>query len=509
MAYIDRLYHFEPEQCMQKKWQLVDRCSTAFSRWRQALARFTSDRAGNFGVTFALVAVPLSLAVGSSFDFAQAYNTRDKMQADLDAALLAGVRDIGTATDAEIKDKIRKWFAAQTPLTNADGSVDPTADVSATTSASFGTYQLTDDDITINHTTHEITATVRGAIGTTLLRIVGMDNIDLSITAAAAGSTTSYIDVYIVLDKSSSMLLAATPADQQLMVDKTSCVFACHSGSIAVVSGSGRRKTYTYYTPYEMARMNGVTLRSDVQLDAVRSVLDMVDAANTETQHIRVGFYTIGTNTTGSSLFSSSYNTANGLHSIQAPTYDTASLRSSLTNNSALNSDSTYDSSDFRALKSLSTTVGTAGDGLTQETARKLVMLITDGAQSSKGFITNYNYYPDIAPMNPKWCDNAKNAKATMAVLYTEYLAVSIGNDVFRYQDTLGSSMSSSYFSNVWGGTLNSTDNGTTRRDYISKALSACASNSSYFIAADDKDEIVSGFSTLFDTYLSNIRLTQ
>ncbi|MGR6430167.1 TadE/TadG family type IV pilus assembly protein [Rhizobium sp. PAMB 3174] len=494
---------------MQKEWQLVEQCSAALPRLRQALKRFSSDRAGNFAVTFALIAVPLSMTVGSSFDFAEAYNTREKMQADLDAALLAGVRDIGTATDAEIKDKIRKWFAAQTPLTNADSSVDPTADVNATASSNIGTYQLTDDDITIDHTTHEIKATVRGTIGTTLLRIVGVDDIDVSITAAAAGSTTSFIDVYIVLDKSSSMLLAATTADQQLMVDKTSCVFACHSGSIAVASGSGRKKTYTYYTPYEMARLNNVTLRSDVQLDAVRSVLDMVDAANTETQHIRVGFYTVGTSTTGSSLFSSSYNTANGLHAIQAPTYDTAALRSSLTNNSALNSDSTYDSSDFRALKSLSTAVGTAGDGLTQDSAKKLVMLITDGAQSSKGFITSSSYYPDISPLNPKWCDNAKNAKATMAVLYTEYLAVSIGDDVYRYQSTLGSTMSSSYFTSVWGGTLSSTDNGTSRRDYISKALSACASNSSYFIAAEDKDEIVSGFSALFDTYLSNIRLTQ
>jgi hypothetical protein len=49
----------------------------------------------------------------------------------------------------------------------------------------------------------------------------------------------------------------------------------------------------------------------------------------------------------------------------------------------------------------------------------------------------------------------------------------------------------------------------TTRHDYIPIALQDCASSSDLYISAASEDEITAGLSTLFNQYLTSVRLTQ
>jgi Flp pilus assembly protein TadG len=462
---------------------------------------FLREKSGNIAMTFALLAVPMVATIGASIDYAAAYNTKSKIQADLDAALLSTVKSVGIDDDDAIKEKIAAWFAAQSDLQS--GLDSDASDVNLSS-----TYTLDPDDIDIDGTDHAITATVKASVPTTLLKIAGIDSIPVAAESSVTGTATDYINVYIVLDKSASMLLAATASDQAALIAATAfytsknsssdgCVFACHTSQY-----SGRSSNY------DIAVANGIKLRTDVQLAAVKQVLGLVNTANASKNHVKVGYYTLGTSTSGSSLVATSYKTANGIHTVQTPIYTYSTLNSLLSSSSELSSASSYNSTDFRALSDLASIVGTQGDGSSESSPLKIVMLITDGAQSSMGWVTSTSGQKHITPMNPNWCSGIKTNGATMAVLYTQYLAVTDGDDVDNYEATIGAKMSTSYYSSVWSGSSSALTS-TLRRDYIETALSSCASSSEYFIAADSTDEITDGFSSLLTTYLSAVRLTQ
>ncbi len=468
-------------------WNLISQNGAKFSNF---VRQFFSNRQGNIAITFAIVLVPLLAAVGASLDYARAYNAKIKMQSDLDAALLGATRKIGVDSESDIRAFIKTWFAAQTDL--GDGS-----------------YTLRDSDIIVDKAGVSVTANLSTSIPTTLMRVVGVDEVPISAISTVQGSGMSFVNIYIVLDKSASMLLAADTTGQSALTNSPSnCVFACHDNVLPVEVGWGRNKTS--YTKYEYARMLGVTLRTDVQLQATEKVLDMVSSANNPTNHIKVGFYTLGTNTTGTNLLSSRYNTANGLHEVLSPTYSSTKLSNTLSGSSELSSDTSYYSSDFRSLQDLTDYVGESGSGTSENDPLKLVMLITDGAQSSIDFLGSQSGFKYITAMNPGWCDAVKDKGAEFAVLYTEYLPVPAANAFSgHYYDSLGKNMASSNFRSKWNGVLNNKYNSTSRRDFIEKALEDCASKSQYFIAANDQNEIVEGFQSLLTSYLAAVRLTQ
>ncbi len=450
----------------------------------ERVCRLRHDRRGNIALTFAIMLVPLTLAVGAGLDFQRAYSVRSRMQADLDAALLAAVRDVEVQSEQDIKNKIRNWFNGNTTL-------------------AAGTFTLDDSEIKVDITGAKVSATVKTATPATLMRIAGYDTLPVEAFSEATVSASSYINIYIVLDKSASMLLAADVASQNKMTgSRLGCVFACHWSNITV-RNRGRKNTYT---SYEYARILGATLRTDVQLQAVEKVLDMVKSANTPTSHVKVGFYTLGTNTLGNSLLNTSYDTAEGIHTVLEPTYSDTTLSNTLYGNSELSSDNAYMSTDFRALKDLAPIIGDNGSGNSESDPLKLVMLITDGAQSSLGWITDSTYYGYITPPNPTWCSAIKDdKKATMAVLYTQYLPT----NEQHYTKTLGKTMEQSRWQTTWGGALDTADRNTARRDYLAKALNGCASDDQYFISANNQSEIVNGFQDLLTTYMSAVRLTQ
>lgn len=454
---------------------------------RNLCRRFMIDCGGNIAMTFAIVSVPLLIAMGMAVDYTRAYNVQAKMGGDLDAALLAAIKQVGTGDEDDIKALVGEWFAAQTELGSG--------------------YTLNDDDIVIDTSGHTITAKVSAPVETSFLKIAGINTITVAVLTSVTGTSTDYVNVYIVLDKSASMLLAATTGGQASLISKTAfssksdssegCVFACHTSI-----HSGRSSNY------QIAVANGITLRTDVQLNAVKKVLELVATANSTKNHVKVGYYTLGTSTTGNSLVNSSYETVNGIHTVQSPIYSNSTLTELLTTSSELSSATAYSSSDFRALKDLATIVGSNGDGSSESSPLKIVMLITDGAQSSMGWVGTGSSAKYITPMNPAWCDNIKNNDATMAVLYTEYLAVADGDDVANYKASIGGKMNTSYFNSVWSG-ASSYLTSDVRRDKIATVLSACASGSQYFIAADSTAEITTGFSSLLTTYLSAVRLTE
>jgi hypothetical protein len=404
------------------------------------------------------------MAVGASFDYIRTYNIRQRMQSDLDTALIAAVKEIDTDDSTALKEKVSDWFGAQVE----------------------SSYTL--GDINIDTTNHKITATASGTVPTTLMKIANIDTVPISVGSAVKGPATSYLNVYVVIDTSPSMLLAATTAGQATMYSGISCQFACHTGDAHTVGKVKYANNYAYSTA------KNIKLRADVAGDAVKDVLNLIDTSDGNHQRIKVGLYSLG----------------DTLTEVLAPTLSTDTARSRLADSSyGLTSATSKAATYFDvSLATLKQKVGTGGDGTSAASPLKLVLLLTDGVQSQREWVTNgANYWNKVAPLNPDWCDYLKNQSDTMAVLYTEYLPITTD---WGYNATVGSTMASAKWNTTWGGTMDSgVSTSITRRDYIPYALADCASSKSLFISASSSAEITAGLSALFTQYLSSVRLTQ
>ncbi|GGE09144.1 membrane protein [Aureimonas endophytica] len=407
-------------------------------------------------VPFVLVTTALLVTTGMGLDFARSYKAQQRMQADLDAAVLAAVRDISTSDKPALQKIVTDWFAAQT-------------DQSA----------YTIDDIGIDLTNDTIKATVRGSVPTSLMQLASVKTMPIAATSSVTGPRSSYLDVYIVLDNSASMMLAATSAGQTQMTNAIGCAFACHT----VGDNADKLKAKGgYKNNYEYARGNGIQLRTDVALDAARSVLDSIKQSDPQGKYTRVGIYRIG---------------ATAVEAVK-PTTNTATAAAALTEATAENF-SYFDQS----LPKMASFVGKAGDGSSLDNSRKLVLLLTDGVRSDINFPSTTNL---VVPLNPAWCKTISKDGAAVGVLYTRYLPI---NDT-RYTNTLGKTMASSSWTSLFGGVYRSgTKPSISRADYLPNALQDCASSTSLFISADSGDAIKAGLVSLLQRYMSQVRLTQ
>ena len=425
------------------------------------------NKCGNFGLSFALIAVPMIAAIGVSFDYVRAYNARRDMQNDLDAAVLASVSAIDTLNEQKLRERVKLWFAAQTEMQKTR-------------------YSLDDAKITIDKTNRTIDAVASGSIDTSLLRILDINKMNVRVKTSVAGPAASYLNVYVLLDKSASMMLAATKQGQLAMWDNGKCVFACH-----IPEGGDREYNGQFYnTKYALAKAMGVTLRADVSVDAVDKVLDVITKEDPHQARIKVGFYTMGT-----SAFE-----------VIAPTNSISSARQTLKDDAkGLTSATSYSSTYFHtALPQFAKFVGKAGDGSSPLKPLKLVLFLTDGVQSDRHWV--HDDPTRTTPLNPDWCEDLKDAGAEVAVLYTEYLPI---DGDWGYDRTVGETMKSSDYSSVWKGKMpKGKGKNMKRRDFIPVVLKECASQSSLFLSAADANEIEEGLSSLFEHYLAMVRIT-
>nr|WP_298098137.1 TadE/TadG family type IV pilus assembly protein [uncultured Shinella sp.] len=433
---------------------------------------------GNIALTFALLLAPMMGAVGASIDYVRAYNTRSKMQSDLDAALLAAIKDVGSANDAALQKRVENWFAAQTKLEASSYTVS---------------------DITIDTSNLKITAKARSTVPTTLMSILGVDTVDVSVSSTVQGPGQAYMDVYIVLDKSASMLLAATAEGQATMLaSQAKCAFSCHTAEGAIYTYKGK----SYSTVYDLSVAMGIKLRADVSVSAVAEVLDLIEESDPQQERIKIGLYTVGA----------------GLKEVLAPTLSTSSARKMLASDSSgLTSATSEDGTYFDlSLASLQKIVGTGGDGKTAANPKKLVLLLTDGVQSERNWVLQSSSgirFPvktsalqtAVTPLNSKWCAPIKEQNVSFGVLYTEYLPMPWD---WGYAATVGKTMNSSRFVSLWKGTIATGSGTSSRLSYIPTALGECASAKDLFLHAESEKEIKEGLSTLFKQYLSKVRLT-
>ena len=211
----------------------------ARQRFLRCFAAFAAAREGSIPVILALLVVVLVVAGGGVADAMRIVSARTALQTSLDGATISVAKDLASLTDTQVSTKLTTWLA------NANTASD--------TTVALGT-------VTVDRTAMSVTATASAVLPTSFLKLIGMKSLTTTVSSQAASASKAYMSVYLLLDNSASMGLAAATADQNTMLAKIGCVFACHTdeGSLYWVGG------VAYHTTYDASQALGVTLRRDV-----------------------------------------------------------------------------------------------------------------------------------------------------------------------------------------------------------------------------------------------------
>jgi Flp pilus assembly protein TadG len=205
------------------------------------------DKAGNIAMSFAIVSIPLLGAMGAGFDYMRAMNMHREIQGNLDAALVAAVKDVGTKDANAVKEQLANWLAAE-----ADGS---------------GEYFLDPTSVVIDTSNSGLSATVRADVETTFMRILGKTSVPVSVNASVLGgqdkTTKNAFSMYLVLDRSGSM------SDPTTSTYTTTCY-------------KNDSKKTPYQCTQKYTKMEALKLAS-------ASLLAQFDEADPETKYVRTG----------------------------------------------------------------------------------------------------------------------------------------------------------------------------------------------------------------------------
>lgn len=151
-------------------------------RWLNTVADFARCHGGNYAIIFALSLVPTIGLVGAAIDYSRAAQMRERLQVATDAASLAVNKMIGIMSDEEIRDYARDMLNAN--LAGLEG-------------VNLDSIEVVEED-------NMVTIGASTSLDTSMLGILGIDEIDVSVEAQTVYGTGRF-EVALVLDNSGSM----------------------------------------------------------------------------------------------------------------------------------------------------------------------------------------------------------------------------------------------------------------------------------------------------------------
>ena len=411
------------------------------------IVRFRRDTTGNIALSFAIALLPILGCVGAAVDYTIMNKQRTRIQAALDEAILAGsiagkqTLDAGsgqTAAIAAANSAAAKFFSGNT--------VGITA--SLTTSYSMSGLNLSG------------TGSASATVPTTFLKVMGDPSLSFTVGSQATSAAQPYLNVYLLVDISASMLLPSTTAGITQMINgQGGCALACHTTTDGTDS-------------YGWALSHGIQLRYQVVNQGVQNLLNYLTSNSSLSSHVKVQLWSIDSSLTQLSSMTSSYSTIS--NNFPAPGLATTDAAAATPFNSLIGG--------------FISSVGNAGDGSSSSSPQKMVIIATDGVNDpTRAWTSDVSLRPQVKVFDTSFCTTFKNNGVTVAIINTPYYPMTWD---WGYNATLGQP-----------GSLG----GATRVDDIPIALSACAGK--YFTSASSVSAIQSAFTNLF-VMASPIRLT-
>jgi Mg-chelatase subunit ChlD len=326
----------------------------------QLISRFSKDVSGNIGMIFSLATIPAVMMIGAGIDYGRELTARAKLQNAIDEAALSIAQDTSQRSDGELQ----AWASAM---------ITSSMRVSGAPTNIIVSLHTINGEVKI-----DASATVEASVG----RIFGNESNKIHSTASVRKRTGLKTDIYLLLDNSASMGLAATPQGRDKLYSLTGCAFACHTPEGGQTISN-----------LQVAQNNGILTRLDVLRTSVTTLLSRIDAGRSPLDTIRVGITSFDDNPV-----------------LQTPiTTDLTQARQYI-QNYQLGGNTLFSS----AMPTFGSEVGTSGDGTSS--ARKFALLVTDGVQGKRDRSIGFQ------PFDATLCDQLKSRGVTMIVLNTEYL---------------------------------------------------------------------------------------
>ena len=369
-------------------------------RWlRCVLGRAGTDRSGAVSVIFALVILPLMIAVGAAVDYAIAARTKEMLQAAADAAAVGAISMSSTA----VKQVIQSGVSGEIKVAEADA-----LNIANTNFSGSRFSGITSSQISVQYVgnTFSSDVTLTSMVPTYFVRLFGVDSVTVSVRATAQNKPVYYYNFYVLIDNSPSMGLGATAADiSALEAVNGGCAFACH------ITGAS-------YDTYALAKQRGITLRYQVVSRAVQSMITNAAASQLVSNQYKMAVYSLGADaqvtklTTVAAMSSSLSSVASAAASVDLMTIPYQNY----------NSDQQTDL--LTALNDIKTIIGTSGSGLSASDPIKVLFLISDGvedAERPKNCKEKLTGNRCQQPLDTTPCASIKANAVKLASLYTTY----------------------------------------------------------------------------------------
>lgn len=399
--------------------------------------RLRDDRRGNVLMIFGFALVPMTFATGMTIDYARAARLQTRLNTITDAAALAGVTPGMLAkTRWESIQAIYQNFYGQAGVAQCQGTANR---IIFTTGC---TYQSTDNGSVYTYTDGTLSVKVTDTNTVGLSRTVelkyaarsgnifgsllGMTSIPIGGTTTTNAKVSPNIDFYIMLDTSGSMAFPSTTAGIALLQKKANgCAFACHSTNDNKALDANNNMT----DYYGVAKSFNIPLRVDEAKTAVKSMMTLATktgSSNNATYRAALTSFAAA-NSKANNSFKTLKDITTDLASVGTAA-DNASTSlyysgSCPTQNYCNNATDTASSDAFNRINLLMPTPGN-GTKIATDKPQEILFIVTDGMRDE----VRANGSPEIA-FDEAWCTTIKARGIRIAILYTEYLRSSMGND--------------------------------------------------------------------------------
>lgn len=374
-------------------------------------APFLRDSGGNFAVTFAVVAPVLLLLIGMGVDFLTAYSNKARMDAAADAAAIAAAataKAFFAANSGSGNYTVDSLPLAAKAAGEAQGVKAFNANIGSTNLIATVTPRVV---VTPTGLTFSATVTWSGAVPSSFGGLVNVSQFGISGVATATSSLPKYQDFYIVTDVSGSMGIPADYANQILLQQNN----PDNSGQIAngYVGGCQFACHFTGYQGYAYAKTNGIPLKLDAVGSSLQSLLSTASATKVIANQFRVGIYPFIVDAIQTAPLSSTFTLANTVAGNLGGLLDQGN------SNQGMGSGGTH----FENLwKDVQPYLQTPGTGATANSPQPFIVLVTDGVDNNQTYSPWTGSQPKLPPTT--FCDNAKAAGYTVAVLLITYAPI-------------------------------------------------------------------------------------
>jgi von Willebrand factor type A domain. len=221
------------------------------------------DRSGNFGIMTALLVPVLAGAAGVAIDVSSALAVKNQMAGAADAGALAAAAALGEKkmNAEQAKELAVSYVLAQVASLGSnpdDYKVD--VDIKTTTSGKKKAF--------------DVSVAVNGEMPTTLTRIMGFETIPISVAGVATSGigSQSSMSMYLVLDRSGSMLASVTSS---IKSTTAACDYNYFVLQVIMLTKSNHRPCY-----YQ---------RMEILKQAVDRLMNSLADADPEMHFIRTG----------------------------------------------------------------------------------------------------------------------------------------------------------------------------------------------------------------------------